>query len=374
MIEGPRGTRSEEREPLRQLVGNVFRPSLMDEYPQLFHDGNLENCRIILEDGKIVSHVGLTQQWASILGCTVGVGCIGGVGTDKAHRGKGYATQLFDDASAKCYAEGFDFMIISGDRSLYRRAGCRKVGRGYEATIAVEQAERFDAGVSIVSCTEADIPTLSAIYRAEPVRFLRPREVYERALDCCVVMNRFSGFWLIKKGDAVRGYAIVSKPSDRDTTVRIAEYAGERTTILGAFAQIGKAYHRQNVALHILGVDGLMRDLLSECGIALKPSHSAGTVQIVNSPQLMARMRPYFEEILGAAEASRLHFTAEEGAYQIRYDADSLTIPERGELAHLIFGTREEMVADHLAGEGKVAELMRRVLPIPALWYGINYV
>ena len=117
-----------------------------------------------------------------------------------------------------------------------------------------------------------------------------------------------------------------------------------------------------------------MQELLSEEGIVLQPSHSAGTVQIVNFPQLMNRLRPYFEEILGVAEASRLQFTAEDGTYQIRYGSDSLTIPERGELAHLIFGTREEMVADRLASESKAAELMRQVLPIPALWYGINYV
>jgi predicted acetyltransferase len=346
----------------------------MEEYPQLFHDGNLENCRVILEDGQIVSHVGLTQQWASIFGCKVGVGCIGGVGTLETHRGRGYATKLFDDASVKCYAEGYDFMIISGDRRLYRLAGCRKVGLDYEATLSLTDAEKFSAGVSIAQAAKADIPKMSAIYRNEPVRFVRPREVYERAFESSVVMNRFSSFWLILKGDALRGYAIVSKPREGGTGVWIAEYAGERSSILSALPQIASHYNRQRASLHVSGNDVLMQSLLTEKGVSLEPTHSAGTVQIVNFPQLMDRMRPYFSEVLGDADASRLQFSAENGAYQIRYGTDVITIPERGEAAHLIFGTREEMAANRLAGGGKATELMREVLPIPALWYGINYV
>lgn len=370
MIEGPRGTRLEERESLREVVDTVFRISVMDEYPQLFRDGNLENCRVILGGGRIISHVGLTQQQASIFGCTVGVGCIGAVATYEGHRRKGYATKLFDDASAKCYADNIDFMIVSGDRSLYRRPGCRQVGLDYQATIPVAEAEKFDAGVSIVPGTEADIPTISAIYRNEALRFLRPREVYEHAFTS-VAMNRLSGFWLIKKKNAVRGYVVVS---GRGTAIRLAEYAGERLSILGTLAQISMQYDCQNVSLHIRGSDQLMRDLLSEGGVQLQTAHASGTVQIVNFPQLMDRMRPHFEEILGAAAASHLQFTADDGAYQIRFGSDQIAIPDRGELAHLIFGTREEVAADRLAGGGTAAALMRHVLPIPALFPGLNHV
>jgi hypothetical protein len=258
-------------------------------------------------------------------------------------------------------------MIVSGDRSLYRRAGCRKVGHDYDATITASHAQRLDTGASIVACTKADIPTLSAIYRTEPVRFLRPPRMYEHAFQC----NRFSGVWLIKKEDSVRGYVIASQGRE---TVRLAEYAGERSSILGAAVQLAKHYDCQNVGLHILGVDRLAQNILSEAGTELQPGHASGTVHIVNFPQLMDRMRPYFTEILGESETRRLEFTADDGAYQIRYDEDSITIPDRGELAHLIFGTHEEAVADRLGDDGKAAEVMRQVLPIPALSYGINYV
>ena len=374
MIEGPRGTRPDERELLKACVGTVFRSSLMDEYPQLFHNGNLDNCRIILDNGRIVSHVGLTQQWASIFGCRVGVGCIGGVGTLKEHRGKGYATKLFDDASAKCYAEGYDFMIISGDRALYRRAGCRSVGLDYHATLETRDAARFDVGVSIVEAKPADIPKLSVVYCREPVRFIRPREMFERAFESSVVMNRFSNFWLIYQGESLRSYAIVSKPRQDGESIRIAEYAGERVSVLGALTQIAAFYNRRRVNLHVSGHDTVMQGLLQESGVRLEPTHAAGTVQIVNFAQLMERLRPYFAEVLGEATANQLWFTATDGGYQIRYGGDVITIPDCGEAAHFIFGTREEIVADRLASGGKAGELMREVLPVPALWYGINYV
>ena len=66
-MEGPRGARIEEAESLKELVGLVFRKTLWEEYPQLFHDGNLKNCRVVVEDGKVVSHIGMTEQMASII-------------------------------------------------------------------------------------------------------------------------------------------------------------------------------------------------------------------------------------------------------------------------------------------------------------------
>ena len=135
-----RGATPADRDSLRALVGAVFRPSLFDEYPQLFHDGNINNCRIVVEDGKAVSHVGMTIQDASLFGCAVRVSCIGGVGTYESHRGRGFAGACLDDAERISREKGVDFMIISGDRAMYRRAGCRRFGNGFTVTLTADDA------------------------------------------------------------------------------------------------------------------------------------------------------------------------------------------------------------------------------------------
>lgn len=381
-MEGPRGTRFEEAESLKDLVGLVFRKSLWEEYPQLFHEENLENCRVIIEDGKVVSHIGMTEQRASIFGCQVGVSCIGAVSTHPEYRNRGFATKAFYDACAKAYADGIDFMIVSGDRSLYRRAGCRRVGEDYSLEVDSELASRFESsGYSLKFGTKDDIPTISQLYRSEPIRFIRTRETYQRAFDCSFVMNRSSDFIIVQKNGSVRAYLIVQQPrNDEEKVVQVAEYAGERSSILSSLNLVINHYKLEGLRLHVYGTDTTMRDIILEKKAELQVSHASGTVLIINYSQFMNRMYPYFENIIGAKETDKLQFLEFDENYRIIYVDDQVVIPDRGELAHILFGTVESnpcgcsMVAERLADGGKAGEIMQEVLPIPALWYGINYV
>lgn len=375
-MEGPRDARIEDAESLKELVGLVFRETLWEEYPQLFNEDNLQNCRVIIEDGKVVSHIGMTEQMASIFGCQVGVSCIGGVCTHPDYRNRGFATKAFEDACAKAYAHGIDFMIVSGDRGLYRRAGCRRVGQDYSLKVNRNLASRFESEkYSLKFCTKDDIPIISQLYRAEPIRFIRTREDYERAFDCNFVMNRPSDFIIIQKNDSIRAYLIIQRPRNKEKkTTQIAEYAGERRSILSSLSLVIDYYKLEDLRLHVYGTDTIMRDLLLEKDADLQVSHASGTVLIINYSQFMNRMRPYFENIIGTEKTNELQFLEFDRTYRIVYQGDEVVIPDRGELAHILFGTQEEMVAGLFEGSGKATKLSRELLPIPALWYGINYI
>ncbi|GIX06991.1 MAG: hypothetical protein KatS3mg115_1394 [Candidatus Poribacteria bacterium] len=208
----PRPARPEDEEALRECVGRVFRPSLYDEYPQLFHAGNLPHCRVIELDGKIVSHVGLTIQDASILGCAVRVGCIGAVATLPEYRGKGYASACLIDAMLHARAQGCDWLIISGDRSLYRRVGARRVGRDFHVRMSAEQAEGLrDPKVHLRRASREDIPLLMELHQREPVHWKRSVRVWGRAFDCAFVMNRPASFWIVERAGIPQGYLILQE-------------------------------------------------------------------------------------------------------------------------------------------------------------------
>jgi len=374
LIKRPRGAKKSDFDTLQHLASIVFRETLVQEYPQLFNEDNLENCRVILDDGKVVSHVGMTEQGASIMGCQVSVACIGGVGTLKEYRNRGFATRLFADACEKALRDGMDIMIVSGDRGIYRRGGCRRVGNDFDVTVKREHLSSFDAAeFALQLCTKADIPEISAIYRLESVRFHRRREDYERAFDG-MVMNRYSDFLMVKKVGSTRGYVIIQRPGKQGDSVRLAEYAGERASIVAILGQLIRRYELGGLHVHVSGCDNVMKDLLEEKGFKLSVSHSSGTVRIVNFVQLMNRMRPYFEEILGYKKAGLLRFSEGEGAFKIMYAEQTVSIPDRGALAHFLFGTQEEVSGDWLANAGEIAGVLREVLPIQAFWYGINYI
>ena len=98
MIEGPRPIKTGEFESLKELLADVFRPGMTDEYPNLFNGQNNENLFVCVDEGKCVSHVGLKLYDALIYGCMVRIGCIGAVGTNPEYRKQGFASECLDMA------------------------------------------------------------------------------------------------------------------------------------------------------------------------------------------------------------------------------------------------------------------------------------
>lgn len=62
-MEGPRACKKEEFKDAINLINQIFRisqghsPTMAEEFPHLLNEGNLENMRVIGEDGKVVSIV-----------------------------------------------------------------------------------------------------------------------------------------------------------------------------------------------------------------------------------------------------------------------------------------------------------------------------
>src|SRR5260221_13879810 len=102
-MEEPRAVREDEFESLRALTDAVFRPGMPEQYPQLFNADNRENLRVCVDAGRCVSHVGMTQRKASLLGVPIQVCCIGAVCTYQEYRGQGLASRCFEDAIAKSH-------------------------------------------------------------------------------------------------------------------------------------------------------------------------------------------------------------------------------------------------------------------------------
>jgi predicted N-acetyltransferase YhbS len=370
----PRGATPADRDGLRELVGKVFRATLMDEYPQLFHDANLENCRIVVVDGKVVSNVGMTIQDAAIFGNRVTVACIGAVSTDPDYRGRGYASACFADAMRVAREKGVDFMMISGDRKLYRMAGCRGVGPGSHVELTREIAETVPSdGTTIRVATCDDIPTLGALHRAEPVHWIRPPETWKRAFDCSFVMNRLSEFVIVERNGQPWGYFILARPERHDASPWVSELAGDRRLLLSGLAA---AIRQRDVAAlrwHVPGWDRLGQQTVAELELPLRPSQTSGTYLITNFAQLGERLRPYLSEFVGDATANAIGFQSDGDAASVELGDERFRLPNRGCAAHFLFGTLEERPTPAPSG-GRLADVYRAAFPVPALWYGVNYV
>ena len=371
---GIRSVRRDEMGRLCQLLDNVFFEGLSDMQPHAFNDGNMHNLRVVVENGEVVSHIGTIRRNISIMGCTLRVASLGGVATYEAHRGKGHATALLRDTMRHCRKDDVDYIMVSGYRNMYHRYGCRYVGRDRIFHIARERANDFDDTTwTITRASKADVETIGAIYRREPVRWLRPPSDIAFGIDGWV-QNRPAKTYLIHREDQPVAFGVMQQAHERDNgQVYLLDYAGERSAIVGALGKFIVNQHLNRLSVHVKEFDTVLRGLLKARGLTGESSNLPGTTMIIHFEQLLEKMRPYFVERVGEHAAYGLVFREVGDEYHIYYGGNRVVAESRGAAAQLIFGTLEGAENAMLDAGGRAGEVLRACLPIPGVWYGVNH-
>ncbi|MCZ6633186.1 MAG: GNAT family N-acetyltransferase [bacterium] len=371
--DGIRSVHLDEFDSLDRLISDVFFPGLFERQPHVFTPENAGNLRVVVKDGEVVSHIGTIRRQAVIYGCPISVASLGGVATYESQRGHGYATALFEDTMRVCREDGVDIILVSGYRKMYHRLGCRYIGKDWAFEIQADQANTFDDGLEVTAASEADIADLMRVYRFEPVRWVRPPADYAQMIDGWA-MNRPARTFLVKDGGHLRSFVVLQVPGEGDDgRVRVLDFAGDRVCLAGALGRLVKDQGLQGMDLHVMGHDRLFGDVLRERGLEGKPVSTSGTMLVIHFAQLMERMRPYFEEVLGEA-AKGLVFEEQGDQMIFGYGGDRVVAENRGTAAQIIFGTLDDAEARLLDAGGQAGEVLRKVFPIPGLWCGVNYV
>ena len=373
--DGIRNLRREEFPKAAALLNTVFRPTIVAEYPHIYTPENTGNMLVAVEGGQVVSHMGTLRRYASLLGCTVRVACLGGVGTLADFRGKGYATALLEETIRFCREDRVDYMMVSGYRKMYHRQGCRRVGRDWRYVLPSERADGLDDGtVRFIPASAEDVPAMAEIYRREPIRWLRPPSDFQNAL-VGRVMNRPASTFLMCEEGRLQGYVIVQDLSGAETdSAQILEFAGDRKALVGSLGGLLRACDAKSLSVHVLGCDRPLQDLLKGRGLTGTPANASGTALVIDFVQFMERMRPHFMEIVGETAANGLVFSQLGDEMSVTYGGDRVVICGASAASELIFGTLDGAESATLEGGGKAGEVLAEMFPLPALWYGPNYV
>jgi len=338
--------------------------SMFHEIPHLFNERNMENLLVFADRGEIVSHVGMVQRWACLAGCTVRVACIGAVSTYEEHRGRGLATRLFEHACAKAAVDGVDFMMISGSRRLYLRAGAAHVGRDAEVTVSADAAEILNRpGVTVGEFIPPCLPDCTAAYAAKEAHFIRPADDWRWFLEHGHCMCTPSRFEIVLTDGAFSGYFMPSRVSD-DGEIRILEFAGEPTALAAALNPLMERCGARSAKLHLQSGDSVLRSLIARTDAVIRPATSLGTVLLINTEQFMNRLRPYFERRVGAQAAETFVFEEKDGRFEFELNGARHVAEGKAAAAELIFR--------HCDKDPVPAEI-GRLFPVPSLWYGLTY-
>lgn len=370
-MEGPRGARVEELEEIIRLSNKVFRSNLEGdmgrEYPLLFSEKNCENLRIIKEDNKIVSLVGILFSDVIIIGTKIKVCMIGSVATDPEYRGRGFATLLMQDSIVKSLQEGVDIMLISGGRGLYRRLGA--INAGLYKTYHVDKAKLSKSNLRVRKVDEVDIPKLLRIMYLEPVRFIRSYEELKVLLGCNMVVNRPGEVLIIEDNDNIPlAYIAIQLPKTQNEILRIKEIGGSRSAIIDALYTILEIYERDSILLDALNSDIEIRYILEKLGIKGEDRGFEGTIKIINPKSLIKKLDNHFKKMLKEGYSDfAIEFNP---PVTIRFKDEKIQI-EENDLPALIFGSIERKV--EIPRESQLSRVLNTLFPIQLVDYGLNY-
>jgi hypothetical protein len=216
-------------------------------------------------------------------------------------------------------------------------------------------------------------------YRREPVRFVRPPADYEYFLQSGWAMNSPAETLMVheltgtgNKRGAFLGYVVLRKQEPGKASSLI-EYGGDRHAVLAALPVIIKQFGMSGLSFQVMGSDTVMHALCERAGFELTPTPASGTIKLINFPQLMTRMRPRFTEILGSAKADPLQFEQDGDQYIFALGDEQVTL-DRDTATRAVFGDLEGLPQEVVSIHGALGQALRTILPLPTLWYGINYV
>ncbi len=110
-----RAAKAHERDEIVDLISAVFVEKCRPRYAsQHYQDSSyeLDQSRVCIVDGKIVSYVRISDRSMHIGEAIVKLGGIGMVVTSPEHRGRGYASALLRDAISYMEAQNYDLSLL----------------------------------------------------------------------------------------------------------------------------------------------------------------------------------------------------------------------------------------------------------------------
>ncbi len=368
-MEGPRPLTPDELPSLAKLVDSVFMPGQHGGmgrcFPALFNEGNCRNLLGFVDKGRVVAHLGMTKRWASLGGAIVRVACVGAVATYEEYRGKGLASALLQTACDSAVQDGVDFMLISGGLNLYRRVGAADYGRDWRVAVSRQTASRLALdGVTLMPMTPDEIPFCAAAYAAKTAHFIRPCDDWHWSLQCRSCATRDVELLVVCHNSVPCAYLICHMPKD-DDDVLVMEHAGDRLAIGAAVAPLLRRYEAVAARFHIQSSEPGLRRLFESRGANLEQDVSPGTLLLLNVPQLIRRLQPYFETKVGLDAASKISADEDRGQFTFQLGREFALAESKGAAAELLFGNWDRPPLEDLLG---------KAFPVPSLWYGLNYV
>ena len=380
-MEGPRAARADELAAVVELANTVFGEhgsyDMGRWFPTLFCRENLGHLRVFVDDARPVSLAGFTLDRIVTPGVSFTAACIGSVCTLKSHQGRGLGTRLMEDCVAQAREEGGDALLISGGRGLYRRMGCISAGGYFTVAIPRGVAPRTFpslSGSEVREWKEEDLPYLAALQKGEPIRFERTPDRFRALLMSGWLADHPGRTWVVETGSGIAAYLSIQDAVDAPggRVISVQEIGGSRLAILAAVPRLLERYDAARVDIRCLDADLEMKTLAAQLGLDTMPSGFDGTVRVIDPAAAGSILTRLARCILPSREAAALSFAADATGLAIRLAGEEHRVQGFEDLTALLFGSSERPAPPPVYGP--IRDLLGKILPIPLVNYGLNYI
>ena len=380
---GPLSTTVEQIESVIALADRVFRPGtpggMARLYPLLYHPERLEQLRIFTTNSHPVSLAGMILNKLEAFGCQTRVACVGSVCTDKAHRGRGLAGRLIDDAVARATTAGATIMLISGHRTLYSRRGAQIVGRFHNYTVPVESLPQDDL-LSVVEVGHDHWVQALRIYLAEPIHFYRTQDDYAELVDSGCVFGQLGRTYLVRRAEsALAVFTIKDNCPDKTsqaTRICVPELAGSRRAVLAGLQQICRNLDVQAVRIDGYSTDCDLTEACAAVGIEPELVPSSFAVKLLNTDRLWQDFTPLLVDRIGQEMFGNLQISAQDDEMQIHsvdfeLATEHFTVQGTRQVLAALFGSVE--TEPLVKAPNQLGRILSQALPLPLPLYGLNF-
>ncbi len=372
---GPRGTRPGEIDKLMELVDGIFASNwpvrMRGRFPALFSEENLDNCRIILDGGRPVSHVGYLVRDAVIAGPPIRIASIGAVCTHPDYRKRHLASAILDDCEQRMREQGVDVVFISGTLNIYLRRGARMVGEQFEYELTREVGSTLaDGSMEVRPAGVEDIPILAALYNSKLVYHSRSNRDWQRWLEWKLcekgIATPLVGYL---GGKPIAYVAHVDKSRQADDISFACEWAGQASDILKVLASILVSSKRDHVKFTVDSIeDPVLTQALQDAGIEGKEAELWRTVKVLRPWALFEKLRPHLAEPASGIKVTNVG----EGA-RLELESEVLDLAVE-EVARAFFSDPTGELPQKFASAGKLGRALLDTFPLPLPRYGYNYI
>ena len=337
-MDGPRAARVKELPLVEELSNRVFRTrfddgqTMFQEFPELFSIENIDNVRVVVEDGIPVSNMNYVIRPVSIYGCTISVASLGAVATREEYRGRGYASVLLDDCINRMNTQGVHVLLISGDRRLYRSIGSLPAGWMYnyiisdksnvennmESKIVNKGADLTNLDeytikeINIEECSNGKLHKLAELYRKENVRFIRRYDEFHDLLLSRKFLRKTTAQKKVITLEGKEGFEAYMYMGVDGMVGSIYDCAGPRELIIKTCAKLVKDNILESVYGRLMPYHRSAIGFCKANNINLEEKRLIGTMKIVNFKSFMETLRKYFYEIYNNGFIDKLEFVNDE--------------------------------------------------------------